>query len=109
MGGGVHQTQLPELELVEGAAPSPVEAVRQHLQRAERRPHIMHELDEKVEAVVSCQGSARKLLQARLEVRPYAPQPIDRRENITPGTLARTPQRQQLVLQQIDEMHGQAQ
>src|SRR5438046_1138348 len=69
----------------------------------------MYELDEEVEAVESCQGSARKLLQARLEVRPYAPQPIDGREHITRGTLARTPQRQQLVLQHLDQMHGQAQ
>src|SRR3989441_12660545 len=109
MRGGVHQAQLTQLERGERAAPSLLQPVRQQLQRAERRPHVVHELDKELEAVESCQGSARKLLKARLEVRPYAPQPIDGREHMPRGTLARTPQRQQLVLQPIDEMHGQAQ
>src|SRR5437773_7970340 len=109
MDGGVHDAQLLQLELGEGATPSPLQPVRQHLQRAERRPHVVYELDEEVETVESCQGSAKQLLQARLEVGPYAPHAIEGREHITRGTLARPPQRQQHVPQQIDEMLGQAQ
>src|SRR2546422_6665130 len=51
MRGGVHQAQLTQLQRGEGAAPSLLQPVRQQLQRAERRPHVVHELDKELEAV----------------------------------------------------------
>src|SRR5438093_13602959 len=76
MRGGVDQTELALLQRREGPAPALLQPVRQELQRAEWRPHVVHELDEKLDAVGPYQRGAGQLLKAPLDGRAYVPQPV---------------------------------
>src|SRR5258708_3699020 len=107
MGGGVDQTELALLQRREGPAPALLQAVRQQVQRAEWRAHVVHELDEEFETLDADERRARELLKAALDRGAPEAHSVDRLQDLGGGRVfAGAPQREHFVFQQIDEMQA---